>query len=199
MKCFILMWSDANFSPIVKVNFQIEDARVGQVTDFDRLVLDVLTDGSISPADAVRSAAALLIRHLDIFTLNPSEKHPDADQELQEQMEMMRLLARPVEQLQLNVRSSNCLKAAKIATVGALVSLTEAQLMELPNFGKKSLEEIYSVLEAHKLSLGMNVRMPENMSEDLLAADEAPKDPDEEELLNEDDDGDFADDMDEDE
>jgi len=149
------IYLDANFSPVTKVNFQIENARVGQMTNFDRLVLEVWTDGSITPEEAVRSSASLLNKHFSIFTVLPSEKGQEGDDDLAENMELMRTMARSIDELELSARSANCLKAAKIATIGQLVAMTEEELMDLPNFGKKSLEEIKALLEAQKLDLGM--------------------------------------------
>lgn len=151
------IYLDANFSPVTKVNFQIEDARVGQMTDYDRLVLEVWTDGSISPEDAVLSSAGLLIKHFTIFTLPSDDKGLDGGADQGENAELMRTLSRSIDELELSARSANCLKAAKIATLGQLVSLNEDELMDLPNFGKRSLEEIKSLLEPLKLELGMTV------------------------------------------
>ncbi len=150
------IYLDANFSPITKVNFMIEDARVGQMTDYDRLILDVWTDGSITPDEALRNSAALLIKHFNIFTLKSSEKVHEAEDGLAENQELMRVLSRSIDELELGARAANCLKAARITTIGQMVSMTESELMNLPNFGKKSLDEIKAILEAQKLQLGMN-------------------------------------------
>ena len=149
------IYLDANFSPVTKVNFMIEDARVGQMTDYDRLILEVWTDGSITPEDAVRNSANLLIRHLNTFTLAAGEKSGEGGDDFGENAELMRTLARSIDELELSARSANCLKAAKIATVGQLVAFSEESLMDLPNFGKKSLEEIKVLLEPYKVALGM--------------------------------------------
>ena len=149
------IYLDANFSPVTKVNFQIQDARVGQMTDYDRLQLDVWTDGSIAPDEAVRRAAALLIQHFSIFAKTLDEDAQDADAISAENAELMRLYARPVEELDLSARSANCLKAAKVSNVGQLISYTETEMLDFPNFGKKSLDEIKAILETLGLSLGM--------------------------------------------
>ena len=149
------IYLDANFSPVTKVNFMIEDARVGQMTDYDRLILEVWTDGSTTPEEALRSSAALLIKHFTIFTMHSSEKVLENEDNLAENMELMRTLSKSIDELELSARSANCLKAAKITTIGQMVALTETELMDLPNFGKKSLEEIKALLEAQKLNLGM--------------------------------------------
>lgn len=149
------IYLDANFSPVTKVNFQIQDARVGQMTDYDRLQLDVWTDGSIAPDEAVRRAAALLIEHFSIFAKTLDEEEQDSEAISAENAELMRLYARPVEELDLSARSANCLKAAKITNVGQLISYTEAEMLDFPNFGKKSLDEIKAILETLGLTLGM--------------------------------------------
>lgn len=148
------IYLDANFSPVTKVNFQIQDARVGKMTDYDRLQLDVWTDGSIAPDEAVRRAAALLIEHFSIFAKTLDEEAQDTEALSAENAELMRLYARPVEELDLSARSANCLKAAKISNVGQLISYTETEMLDFPNFGKKSLDEIKAILETLGLNLG---------------------------------------------
>ena len=149
------IYLDANFSPVTKVNFQVEDARVGQTTDYDRLLLEVWTTGAITPQDAVHEAADLLIDHLKIFVnlQTPSEDSPALLSA--QDPEMQRTLARPVEELELSVRAANCLKAANIRTIGELVSRDEAEMLQFHNFGKKSLDEIKAILETMGLRLGM--------------------------------------------
>ena len=152
------VYLDANFSPVTKVNFLVEDARVGQRTDYDRLILDVWTNGSISPEKAVEEAAGLLIDHLRILVKQEREDVESFAEGGSEDPELARKLARPVEELELSVRASNCLKAASIKTIGDLVKRTEGEMLQFHNFGKKSLDEIKSILEAQGLALGMNVR-----------------------------------------
>ncbi len=149
------IYLDANFSPVTKVNFQVEDARVGQMTDYDRLLLDVWTDGSIAPDEAVRHASNLLIEHFDLFARKLDEEALEADAKLAENAEQMRLFARHVDELDLSARSANCLKAAQISTLGQLVSYTESEMLKFPNFGKKSLEEIRAILDTFGLTFGM--------------------------------------------
>jgi DNA-directed RNA polymerase subunit alpha len=151
------IYLDANFSPVVKVNFLVEDARVGQRTDYDRLILDVWTNGSISPEKAVQEAADLIIEHLRIFVQQKQESEDDGLGGGAEDPEMARLLSRPVDELELSVRASNCLKAANIKTIGDLVSHDEPEMLSFHNFGKKSLDEIKAVLETLNLSLGMPI------------------------------------------
>ncbi|MBI5090963.1 MAG: DNA-directed RNA polymerase subunit alpha, partial [Candidatus Hydrogenedentes bacterium] len=149
------IYLDANFSPVAKVNFQVEDARVGQTTDYDRLLIEVWTNGSITPQDAMHEAAELLIDHLKIFVnlQTPSEDSPALLSA--QDPEMQRTMARPVEELELSVRAANCLKAANIRTIGELVSRDESEMLQFHNFGKKSLDEIKAILETMGLRLGM--------------------------------------------
>ena len=149
------VYLDANFSPVTKVNFTVEDARVGQTTDFDRLILDIWTNGSISPEAALEQASGLLIDHLRIFVKQERQDDEGGAEGGVEDPELMRKLARPVEELELSVRSANCLKAANIRTIGDLVARDESEMLQFHNFGKKSLEEINSILDEQGLSLGM--------------------------------------------
>ncbi len=151
------IYLDANFSPVTKVNFLVEDARVGQRTDYDRLLLDVWTNGSITPDKAVEEAANLLIDHVKIFVKQDADAGGESAQSMAVNPETSRLLNKPIEELELSVRAANCLKAENVATIGDLVSLAEADMMEMHNFGKKSLEEVKSLLEPLGLSLGMKV------------------------------------------
>jgi len=150
------IYLDANFSPVTKVNFQVEDARVGQVTDYDRLLLDVWTNGAITPEKAVQEAADLLIDHFRIFTSQQAEERKESGRG-GDNAELLGSLGRSVEELELSVRAAHCLKAANIRTIGDLVVRTEAEMLDFPNFGKKSLDEIKALLETLGLSLGMNV------------------------------------------
>lgn len=151
------IYLDANFSPVVKVNFQVEDARVGQMTDYDRLILDIWTNGSISPEQALEEASNLLIDHLKIFVKQEREDRAGLGEGGMDDPEMVRRLSRPVEELELSVRAANCLKAAGIRTIGQLVMREESEMLQFHNFGKKSLDEIKSILSAMGLSLGMKV------------------------------------------
>ena len=148
------IYLDASFSPVTKVNFQVEDARVGQTTDYDRLILDVWTTGAISPEVAVQQAADLLIDHMKIFSQQKSEEE-EAESTTTEDHGLTKTMARPVEEMELSVRAANCLKAAEIKTIGELVSRTEPEMLAFHNFGKKSLDEIKAILETMGLSLGM--------------------------------------------
>ena len=139
------------------MNFEVEDARVGQMTDYDRLLLEVWTNGSITPEVAVREAADLLMDHLKIFSQQKTREEEEAQAAAADDPGMIKTLSRPVEELELSVRAANCLKAAEIKTIGELVSRSETEMLAFHNFGKKSLDEIKSILEIMGLSLGMNV------------------------------------------
>lgn len=152
------IYMDANFSPVTKVNFYVEDARVGQRTDYDRLILDVWTNGAITPEKAVQEAADLLVDHLKILVTPYQEEGAEAASRVSiEDPQLARKLSRPIDELELSVRAANCLKAAKISTLGDLVVRTESEMLKFHNFGKKSLDEIKSILSAQGLSLGMTI------------------------------------------
>ncbi|MBI2424549.1 MAG: DNA-directed RNA polymerase subunit alpha [Candidatus Hydrogenedentes bacterium] len=151
------VYLDANFSPVLKVNFQVEDARVGQTTDYDRLILDIWTNGSITPEKALEEAADLLIQHFRIFVKQEQEGAADAFDGGGEDPELVRKLNRTVDELELSVRAANCLKAANIRTIGDLVAREESEMLQFHNFGKKSLDEIKALLESMGMSLGMKV------------------------------------------
>ena len=131
---------DAIFTPVEKANFTVEKTRVGQSTDFDRLIIEVWTDGTMSPEEAVSHAAELFTKHLDLFVhFGESIQKPGADIEKTGQN---RLMDTPIEELDLSVRAFNCLKANEIQTVGQLLQKKEEELLALRNFGRKSLDEI---------------------------------------------------------
>lgn len=151
------IYLDAAFSPVTKVNFVVEDARVGQRTDYDRLLLDVWTTGAVRPEEAVQQAADLIIDHLKIFSHTRHSSDDDKAGGLGEDSELMRKLNRSVDELELSVRSANCLKAANIKTIGDLVGRSEQEMLGFHNFGKKSLDEIKAILETMDLELGMDL------------------------------------------
>jgi DNA-directed RNA polymerase subunit alpha len=148
---------DAVFSPVVKCNFSVEDARLGQTTDYDRLVLEVWTNGSIQPQDAVGIAAKLLKDHMAIFINFEEGAEEDLEFPTTDDERLLEQLGRSVEELELSVRSYNCLKNADIKTIGDLVTKTEGEMLKTKNFGRKSLNEIKDLLHEMGLSLGMNV------------------------------------------
>jgi DNA-directed RNA polymerase subunit alpha len=148
---------DAVFSPIRKVSFHVENTRVGQATDYDRLILDVHTNGSLHPEEAVAQAARILQEHLQVFVSfheEPVQEVPAVDEERQRLFEN---LNRSVDELELSVRSYNCLKNANIRTIGELVQKNESEMLKTRNFGRKSLNEIKEILTEMGLSLGMNL------------------------------------------
>lgn len=150
---------DSIFTPIAKVNFRVENTRVGQRTDYDRLVTEIWTNGSINPKEALLYGANILQRHLDVFVSYgqlPEEEEEDEEISVEEQA-MYEKLRLPISELELSVRSANCLKDANIKTISELVRKTESELLTFRNFGKKSLSEISDLLKAMGLSLGMKV------------------------------------------
>ncbi|MBI5420362.1 MAG: DNA-directed RNA polymerase subunit alpha [Deltaproteobacteria bacterium] len=157
---------DAIFSPIKKVNFTVTNARVGQQTDYDRLILEVWTDGSILPADAVAYAAKILKDQATVFINFDEEAEMPDEPTLLEAGAINENLYKPVEELELSVRAYNCLKNADIKFIGELVQRSEQEMLKTKNFGKKSLNEIKEVLHGMGLSLGMKVEsfLPENYS-----------------------------------
>lgn len=147
---------DALFSPIRKVNYQITNARVGQRTDYDKLTLEVWSDGSVLPEDAVAFAAKIVKEQVSIFiNFDESLEPPDVDEE--EEPEFNENLLRPVDELELSVRSFNCLQNAGIKYIGDLVQKTEAEMLKTKNFGRKSLKEIKELLDDMDLELGMKL------------------------------------------
>lgn len=148
---------DSVHSPVRKVNFQVEAARLGQMTDYDKLTLEVWTNGAVSPQDSIGYAAKLLKDHMSIF-IN-FEEVPEQSEEVAERGmdKMNEVLNRSVEELELSVRSYNCLKNANIQTIGELVQKTEAEMLRTKNFGRKSLNEIKEILSNMGLSLGMRI------------------------------------------
>jgi DNA-directed RNA polymerase subunit alpha len=150
---------DSIFTPIIKVNFTVENTRVGQRTDYDRLILEIYTNGAINAKEALLYGANILQRHLDVFVAYgqlPEEEEQEEEISAEEEA-LYSKLRLPISELELSVRSSNCLKDANIKTIGDLVRRQEPELLEFRNFGKKSLTEIGDLLKAMGLSLGMKV------------------------------------------
>ncbi len=148
---------DSIFSPVVRANFEVENTRVGRRTDYDRLTLHVTTNGALDPEDAVAQAAEILRTHCEYF-LSFDEPQQELEGELGEKHNRLKeLFARPVEELELSVRSSNCLKASNIRTLGDLVQRSVPEMLQFRNFGKKSLDEISDILERHGLHFDMKV------------------------------------------
>jgi len=145
---------DASFSPILRVAYTVDSARVEQRTDLDKLILDIETNGTVDPEETIRTAATILQQQLYAFVnlqsieeAKPVEEEPEVDP----------ILLRPVDDLELTVRSANCLKAENIYYIGDLIQRTEVELLKTPNLGKKSLTEIKDVLASHGLSLGVRL------------------------------------------
>jgi DNA-directed RNA polymerase subunit alpha len=148
---------DSLFSPIRKVNYMVTNARVGQQTDYDKLTLEVWTDGSVDPADAVAFAAKILKEQVGIFINFDENLEPEWEEEVEEDEPLNPNLLRPVDELDLSVRSANCLQNANIRYIGDLVLKTEAEMLKTKNFGRKSLKEIKDILSKMGLSLGMKL------------------------------------------
>jgi len=147
---------DSLFSPVTRVRIDSENTRVGQMTDYDRLVMEIWTDGRIKPEDALAHASKLLKDHLQIFINFEEEPEEAAAQVDDEKNKLKDLLGRSVDELELSVRSSNCLKNANIKTIGDLVTKSEAEMLKYRNFGRKSLNEIKEIITEMGLGLGMS-------------------------------------------
>jgi len=148
---------DSVHTPVRKVNYTVEDARLGQTTDYGKLNLEVWTNGAVAPQDAVAMAAKLLKDHMAIFINFEEAPEEDLDFQTTEDERLMDQLSRSVDELELSVRSYNCLKNADIKTIGDLVTRTEGEMLKTKNFGRKSLNEIKDILAEMGLSLGMDV------------------------------------------
>ncbi len=150
---------DSIFTPVKNVKYTVTPTRVGQKIDYEELTIEVETDGSIHPEDALARAAAILRDHINFFIQMEEEPEPAAEeQEVDEEVQRIReLLSQPVDELDLSVRSHNCLKAASIKTIGDLVRREEKEMLKFRNFGRKSLQELVEVLEERGLHFGMDV------------------------------------------
>ncbi|MFQ5598578.1 MAG: DNA-directed RNA polymerase subunit alpha [Nitrospiria bacterium] len=147
---------DAVFSPIQKVNFSVENARVGRVTDYDKLIMEIWTDGSVRPDDVLGFSAKIFKDHLNLF-INFEESEQPTEQNNDNTQEFNKNLLKNVHELELSVRAANCLKNASIRTIGDLVQRSESEMLRTKNFGRKSLNEIKEILVDMGLSLGMKV------------------------------------------
>ncbi len=148
---------DSAHSPVRKVNFTVEDARLGQQTDYDHLTLEVWTNGAASPQDAIALAAKLLKDHMAIFINFEEATEENLEFPVTDDERLMETLGRSVDELELSVRSYNCLKNANIQTIGDLVTKSEVEMLKTKNFGRKSLNEIKDILNEMGLQLGMNI------------------------------------------
>lgn len=160
---------DATYTPVRRVSYAVEAARVEQRTDLDKLVIDLETDGTLDPEEAIRRSATILQEQLAAFVDLEAEKEQEVEEE-EDQIDP--ILLRPVDDLELTVRSANCLKAENIYYIGDLIQRTEVELLKTPNLGKKSLNEIKDVLEARNLSLGMRLENwpPASLKDDRASA-----------------------------
>ncbi|MEZ5301175.1 MAG: DNA-directed RNA polymerase subunit alpha [Verrucomicrobiales bacterium] len=171
---------DSIFSPVIRVKYAVENTRVGQRTDYDKLILDITTDGRIDPSDALLQASGILRHHLDVFvnyddSLIEIESKPQRDEG--EDQELKKLLNMSVNEIELSVRAANCLNNANITTVGQLAMKSEAEMLKYRNFGKKSLNEIKDKLLELGLSLGMKFDpslLEQPYASPLLKGDEGP-------------------------
>lgn len=148
---------DSIYSPILKVNFNVTNARVGQMTDYDRLALEVWTNGSVAPEEAVAFSAKILKEQLQVFINFDEIEEPSADEVLEDRPMLNENLYRRVDELELSVRSANCLQNANIRYIGELCQRTESEMLRTKNFGRKSLNEIKEILAEMGLSLGMKL------------------------------------------
>jgi len=149
---------DSAYSPVRKVHYDVEKARVGQQIDFDKLTLEVWTNGIVRPDDAVSHAAKILKDHLELFISFEEEPEEEPEEVIDEDAQRIaNLLKMPVEELELSVRSANCLKAADILVLEDLVRKSEAEMLKFRNFGRKSLNELTAILENVGLSFGMDI------------------------------------------
>jgi DNA-directed RNA polymerase subunit alpha len=150
---------DSIFSPVTRVRYNVEAARVGNRTDYDKLILEIWTDGRLTPDDALTQSSAILAHHLDVFVgydKNAVEFEEAADKQDEEKVKLKKQLNMSVNEIELSVRAANCLNNANITTVGQLAMKTEQEMLKYRNFGKKSLNEIKEKLSSLGLSLGMN-------------------------------------------
>jgi len=150
---------DSIFSPVTRVRYNVEAARVGNRTDYDKLILEIWTDGRLTPDDALTQSSAILSHHLDVFVgydKNAVEFEEAADKQDEEKLKLKKQLNMSVNEIELSVRAANCLNNANITTVGQLAMKTEQEMLKYRNFGKKSLNEIKEKLSSLGLSLGMN-------------------------------------------
>jgi DNA-directed RNA polymerase subunit alpha len=174
-----VIFIDASFSPIKKVNYVVTNARVGQITDYDKLTVEVWTNGSVLPEDAIAYSAKILKEQMTPFINFDEEPEPVEIEEEEESGKFNENLFRPVSELELSVRSANCLKNAEISLIGELVQKTESEMLKTKNFGRKSLNEIKTILSEMGLYLGMKLdNFPPLKSTDNIDTEEKEEDSD---------------------
>ena len=158
---------DTNYSPVLKVHYDIENARVGRRTDYDKLTMEIWTDGSVHPEDVLAQASKLLTEHLRLFINFEEEPEGQEEKKIDEETKRVaKLLITSVEELELSVRSANCLRAAGITHLKHLVSLSESEMLKYRNFGRKSLNELSEILESLNLKWGMDLSPYEDIEVD---------------------------------
>lgn len=163
---------DSIFSPVVRANFHVDNTRVGRRTDYDRLTIQVTTSGALDPESAIAQAAEILRTHFEYFLSFEQPSEP-LDGDLEEKHNRLKeLFARPVDELELSVRSGNCLKASNIRTLGDLVQRSESEMLQFRNFGKKSLNEISDILQRHGLHFDMKVKQTRDGVYELMDVEE---------------------------
>jgi DNA-directed RNA polymerase subunit alpha len=152
---------DSIFTPVTRVSFQVEETRVGQITDYDKLIMEIWTNGSITPKDALTTASYILQKHFDIF-VNYGQVKEEEDEEKGEVEETLKeKLEKPVSELELSVRAEHCLKEANIKTVGDLIQKTRDEMLKFRNFGETSFDKLAKMLKKMDLSFGMNLKEEE--------------------------------------
>lgn len=149
---------DSLFSPVTNVTYRVENTRVGHKTDYEKLILEITTNGTVTPDDALTFASRTLMEHIALFSNFDMNSEEEPEEEIDEEvLNLRKLLQKNVEDLELTVRASNCIKEAKIKSIGELVSKSEAEMLKFKNFGRKSLNELSAVLKANGLEFGMDV------------------------------------------
>ncbi len=186
--------SDSIFTPVVKVKYEVENTRVGQMTDYDKLILHIWTDGRLTPDDALSQAAAIMTEHLTIFVDYSDqeyeiEREEEEKKEKSETEELERMMLMNINEIELSVRSSNCIHNANIYTIGELVQKSESEMLKYRNFGKKSLNEIKAILDGMGLRLGMSIPEDIKRKVDDKRKQQEPREP----IIIEDDDDDTFD------
>lgn len=185
---------DSLFSPVRLVRYAVENTRVGQMTNYDKLVLEIWTDGRITPSDALKESASILRHHLNVFDMASAEEvqfETEGKEVSEEQNRLRKLLNMSVNEIELSVRAANCLNNANITTVGELALKSESEMLKYRNFGKKSLNEIKAKLEQLGLSLGMKID-ERLIDHEIIAQHKANRPPVDEALLAEEDDEESA-------
>jgi DNA-directed RNA polymerase subunit alpha len=166
---------DSIFTPVIKVNYKVENTRVGQITDYEKLILEIWTDGRIKPEDALSYSSKIMKDHLTVFIGNEDdlvmEEEPSVDKNTAQIEELMK---KSVDELELSVRSANCLKVAGIKSIGELVKKSESEMLKYRNFGKKSLKEISDILRTMGLDFNMDINSPDIPEDSTLPDDVAP-------------------------